>query len=171
MDEQEQAQQALMKMFRRDQAEVEARPARKSRRQLGSRARAWLLAVAGVIFVLAPTTFIVVYPRFGPVDTMTAFCTDEGVGEYATAYALLSKRAQERESLAAFTQASLAANLMTCSVSHGIPFIFGGTRASLDATFDLIGGSSDIDGSMTFVRENGAWRVDSMTPDLYHLSS
>lgn len=171
MDEQEQAQLALMKMFRRDQAEAEAHPARKPRRKLDPLAHPWLLAIAVVIFILAPTAFIVIYPRFGPVDTMTSFCAAEGEGEYATAYALLSKRAQQRMSLDAFTQASRDANLMTCSANHGIPIIFGGTRASLDASYQLIGSSDGLDGSMSFVREHGEWRVDSMTPDLYHLSS
>jgi hypothetical protein len=170
MDEQEQAQQALMKMFRRDQAEAEAHPARKPRWRLGPLA-SWLLAAAVVIFVLAPVTFLVVYPRFGPVDTMTAFCNAEGEGKYDTAYAVLSQRAQQRESLDAFTQASRDANLVSCSTNNGIPIIFGGTQASLDASFLVAGNSAGLDGSMAFVREHGAWRVDAMTPDLFHLSS
>ena len=171
MDEQDQAQQALTAMFRRDRAEVEAHPARKPRPKLDPLAHPWLLAVAVVIFILVPTAFLVIYPRFGPVDTMTAFCAAEGEGEYATAYALLSKHAQQHVSLDAFTQASRSANLMTCSARNGIPIIFGGTQASLDASYQFISGSDGIDGSMSFVRQNGAWRVDSMTPDLYHLSS
>ncbi len=171
MDEQEQAQQALTAMFRRDRAEVEAHPARKPRLKLDPLAHPWLLAVVVVIFVLAIPAFLVIYPRFGPVDTMTAFCTAEGEGEYATAYGLLSTHAQQHVSLNAFTQASRDANLMTCSVNNGIPIIFGGTQASLDANFQFIGSSSGLDGSMRFVREHGAWRVDSTTPDLFHLSS
>ena len=170
MDDQEQAQQALTAMFRRDQAEAQAHPARKRRAKFDPLAHRWLLAFAIVIFVLAPTAFLVIYPRFGPVDTMTAFCTAEGDGEYSAAYALLSKSAQQRVSLDAFTQASHNANLMTCSVNNGIPIILGGTRASLDASYNVIG-SDAVDGSMSFVRENGQWRIDSMTPDLFHLSS
>ncbi len=169
MDEQEQAQQALKEMFRRDRAEVAAHPPRKPRWQFGPLALPWLLAIAVVIFVLGPFAFIVIYPRFGPVDTMTSFCTAEGVGEYETAYALLSTRVQQHVSLDAFTQASRSANLVSCSASHGVPIIFGGTSASLDANYQLV--SSELDGSMTFVREDGGWRVDSMTPDLLDLAS
>lgn len=168
MDEQEQAQQALVKMFRRDQVVEAVHPIRKRR---GLPELPWLLAVGAVIFVLAPVAFIVIYPRFGPVDTMTAFCTAEGDGNYQSAYAMLSKRAQQRVSLAAFSQASRDANLSDCSTPHGIPIIFGGTQASLDAIFQLTGSSSGIDGSMSFAREGGAWRVDSMNLDLLHLSS
>lgn len=159
MNEQEQAQQTLMKMFRRDQAEAEAHPARKPRWRLGPQALPWLLAVAVVIFVLAPTAFIVIYPRFGPVDTMTSFCKAEGEGEFDTAYALLSKRAQQRMSLDAFTQASRDANLMTCSANHGIPIIFGGTRASLDANYQLIGSSDGSTGRCRLYvsTASGAW--------------
>jgi hypothetical protein len=171
MDEQEQAQQALKEMFRRDQTEAVAHPTRKPRGRLDPRARAWLLAVALVIFILFPTAFIVIYPRFGPVDTMTSFCTAESDGEYDTAYALLSKGAQQRVSLDAFTQASHNVNLMSCSPSHGIPIIFGGTRASLDVNYQYLSSGDALDGSMTFVREHGEWRVDSMTPDFLNLSS
>lgn len=172
MDEQEQAQQSLVEMFRRDQARAEASRAGKPRRRLDPRARAWLLAVAVVVFALAPVIFIVAYPRFGPVDTMTSFCRAEGEGEYAAAYALLSKQARQRTSLDAFTQASRAANLMTCFANHGIPLIFGGTRASLDTTYQIANNpNGGLDGSMTFVRESGGWRVDSMSPDLFHFSS
>jgi hypothetical protein len=173
MDEQEQAQQELMKMFRRDRAEEKAHPTRKRRGRLEP-LTPWLLAAAVVIFVLAPVAFIVIYPRFGPVDTMTSFCKAEGAGEYDTAYALLSQRAQQHVSLDAFTKASRDANLISCSASNGIPIILGGTRASLDANFQIVEGSSELgglDGSMSFVREHGAWRVDSMTPDLFRLSS
>lgn len=171
MDEQEQAQQALKAMFRRDQAEAKAHPPRKPRWYHNSRGRAWLLAIALVVFILAPSAFLVIYPRFGPVDTMTAFCRAEGDGEYATAYALLSKRAQQQAPLDAFTQASRDVNLMTCNVRNGIPIIFGGTQASLDVSYEAVGGSALDDGAMTFVREHGEWRVDSMTPDLFNFSS
>ncbi len=171
MDEQEQAQQALKAMFRRDRVEAQAHPARKPRWSLGPLTLPWLLAIAVVVFVLAPTAFLVIYPRFGPVDTMTAFCRAESDGDYASAYAMLSKRAQQRVSLAAFTQASRDAQLITCSPSNGIPIIFGGTQSSLDVTYQMVGSGDAIDGSMAFVREGGAWRVDSMSPDLFHLSS
>jgi len=170
MDEQEQAQQALKEMFRRDRAEVAAHPPRKPRWQLGPLALPWLLAIAVVIFVLGPFAFIIIYPRFGPVDTMTSFCTAEATDQYGTAYALLSTRAQQHVSLDTFTQASLGAHLLSCSASHGVPIIFGGTQASLDVNYQPIG-IDEIDGSMTFVRENGAWRVDSTTPDLFGILS
>ena len=97
MDEQDQAQQALKEMFRRDQTEAAAHPARKPRRRLDPRARAWLLGVALVIFILFPTAFIVIYPRFGPVDTMTSFCKAESDGESDTAYSVaLEGRATAR---------------------------------------------------------------------------
>ena len=159
MDEQEQAQQALVKMFRRDQADAEANPARKPRPKLNPLEHPWLLAIVVVIFILAPTAFLVIYPRFGPVDTMTSFCTAEGEGEYATAYGLLSKRAQQQESLDAFTQASRGANLMTCSVNNGIPFIFGGTQSSLDVTTNLLAAARGWMGRCRlYVRAaGGAW--------------
>lgn len=170
MDDQEQAQQALTAMFRRDQVETQAHPPRKPRWYHSSRGRAWLLGVALIVFVLAPATFIVIYPRFGPVDTMTSFCRAEGDGEYATAYALLSQRARQRVSLDAFTQASHDVTLISCTPDNGIPFIFGGTQSSLDATFQFASGDA-VDGSMSFVREHGEWRIDSMSPDPFHLSS
>lgn len=161
MDEQEPAQQALMEMFRRDRVKAAAHPPRKPRWLIESRALAWLLGVAVVIFILAPVAFIVIYPRFGPVDTMTSFCTAEGVGEYATAYALLSKHAQQQVSLDAFTQASRNANVESCSVNGGIPIILGGTQARLDVNYQLIGSDQIVAGAMTFVREPGGWRVDT----------
>ncbi|HEU0025689.1 MAG TPA: hypothetical protein VFQ25_01115 [Ktedonobacterales bacterium] len=82
--------------------------------------------MALIVFVLTPSAFLVIYPRFGPVNTMTAFCTAEGEGEYATAYALLSKGAQQRVSLDAFTQTSHGVNLISCAPSRGIPLILGG---------------------------------------------
>jgi hypothetical protein len=170
MDEQEQAQQALVAMFRRQEAETQAHPPRKPRWYQSSRGRAWLLGIALIVFVLAPATFIVVYPRFGPVDTMTAFCTAEGDGDYATAYALLSSSARQRVSLDAFTQASQTTILMTCHPNNGIPLILGETQASLDATFQFASGDAE-DGAMSFVREHGEWRIDSMSPDPFHLSS
>jgi hypothetical protein len=171
MDEQEQAQQALKEMFRHDRAEVAAHPPRKPRWQLGPLALPWLLAIAVVIFVLGPFAFIVIYPRFGPVDTMTAFCTAEGDGEYETAYELLSQRAQQHLSLDVFTRTSRSATLESCSTSGGVPFIFGGTHASLDVNYLIVSTGSELNGTMAFVRENGAWRVDSMTPDLFGISS
>lgn len=171
MDEQEQAQQALMESFRRERAKVAAHPPRKPRWQPGPVARRWFLAVVVVAFILTPLTIILVYPRFGPVDTMTAFCQAEGEGDYNTAYGLLSSHAQDHVSPDAFAQASRGVNLLYCQPNHGIPFIFGGTRASLDAGYHFLDGSEQ-DGSMTFVRdEHGNWRVDSMTPDLFQLSS
>lgn len=170
MDEQDQAKQELIASFRRSQAQAEAHPARTPRWQLEPGTRAWIVGVALTMLILIPVAVIVVYPRFGPVDTMTSFCTAEGVGEYDSAYALLSKRAQQQVSLDAFTQASKSVNLVSCSANHGIPLILGGTQASLDANYRFIG-DQGTDGSMSFVRENGQWRVDSMSPDLFHLSS
>lgn len=66
---------------------------------------------------------------------------------------------------------SQTANLISCAANHGIPFIFGGTQASLDANFQTFYGSNGFEGTMTFVRQNGSWRIDSMTPDLFLLSS
>ncbi len=176
MDEQDQNEQALMEMFRRDRSEAEAHPPRTPRWRLSSRALAWLLALALVIFVLGPAAFLVIYPRFGPVDTMTSFCTAEGEGEYDTAYAKLSTRVQQHMTLDVFTRVSRSANLMSCSADNGIPIIFGGTQASLDdVTFqfsgDANGDTNAVVGSMTFVREHGEWHIDSMTPDLLLLSS
>ena len=171
MDDQEQAQQALMQMFRRDQTDAKAHPVRDLRWRLNSRTLAWLLAIALVVFVLAPVAFIVIYPRFGPVDTMTSFCRAETDGQYTTAYGLLSTHAQQRVSLDTFTQASQDTSLISCAPSDGIPIIFGGTRASLKVTYQVFESSNGLDGTMTFVREQGQWRVDSMSPDLYHLSS
>jgi len=189
MDEQEQAQQTLMEMVRRDRAEAEAHPARQPRWRLSSLANHWVLAVAVVIFILAFPAFIVIYPRLGPYDTMTSFCTAESDGAYDTAYALLSMHAQQHVSLATFTQLSRTVNLSGCAVSGGIPIILGGTQASLDMCYGFIGSNFTCDGqtvgpfdpnappddrsqgSMTFVRERGGWRLDSMTPDLFDLSS
>lgn len=168
MGEQEQAQQALTAMFRRDQAEKEAHPPRKPRGP-SEHTLHWILAIVIVIVILAPFAFIVIYPRFGPTDTMTAFCMAEADGEYATAYALLSKRAQQGESLDNFTQASKSTILTSCDENNGIPFIFGGTKATLDVTYNVMGVSNQTDGTMSFVRENGQWRVDSMTPDLFSI--
>ncbi|MDE3229439.1 MAG: hypothetical protein KGO05_06130, partial [Chloroflexota bacterium] len=67
MDEQEQAQQALMAMFRRDQAKKEAHPPRPPRRLLSESAVRWMVGITLAILVLAPVAFIVIYPRFGPV--------------------------------------------------------------------------------------------------------
>jgi hypothetical protein len=102
---------------------------------------------------------------------MTSFCRAETDGEYATAYALLSRQAQQRISLDAFTQASHDASLISCSTTHGIPIILGGTQASLDVTYQVFGSVIAVDGTMSFVRESGGWRVNSMSPDLFHLSS
>jgi hypothetical protein len=179
MDDQDQAQQALMKMFRRDQsAEVQA--TRKRPRRFSPVALAWIVGVAAVVLILAPVAFIVVYPRFGPVDTMTAFCRAESGGDYAVAYNLLSQRARAHTTLAEFTQESETNNLVPCSVNGGIPFIFGGARSSLDVNFVVsepgngIGpdhNSSSLPGTMSFVSENGQWRVDAMSPIFLDLSS
>ncbi len=171
MDEQEIAQQKLTAMFRRDRAEAEAHPPRKPRWQLGPLTLPWIFAIALVIFIISPTAFFVIYPRFGPVDTMTAFCLAESNGEYATAYALLSKHAQQHESLDIFTKASRNNILVTCSASGGIPIIFGGTQASLDVQYVTLGSNVEFDGSMSFVREQAGWRVDSMSPDLFDLAT
>lgn len=171
MEEQDPAKQALMEMFRHDRAEAQAHPRRPPRWELSSRTRAWLLGIALVVFIIAPFTFIIVYPRLGPVDTMTSFCRAETDGEYATAYALLSQQAQRRVSLDAFTHASEVARLISCSTTHGIPIILGGSQASLDVTYQLYSSAIAVDGTMSFVRESGGWRVDSMSPDLFHLSS
>jgi hypothetical protein len=174
MDEEKQAQQALMEMFRQDQVKVAAHPAREPRWSLGPLALPWLIAIAIVVFILGPYAFVVIYPRFGPVDTLTAFCKAETDGEYATAYALLSKRAQQQMSLPAFTQASRNSNLVTCSEQLPIPFILGGTQASLDAYFEFVDGtghSNQTDGSVTFVREHGEWRVDTVTSYYLNLPS
>ena len=167
MDEQDQAQQALVKMFRRDQTEVI--PKRKPRKN--PLTNPWLVGITAVIVVLAPVAFLVIYPRFGPVDTMTAFCRAEGAGDYTAAYALLSPHAQQHVSLAAFTQASQNANLETCNPSDGIPFIFGGAQSSLDVTYQVANSDSGLAGTMTFANGRNGWRVDAMGPDLLHLSS
>ena len=162
MDEEQQAQQALKEMFRHDRAEVAAHPRRKPLLRDASRVRAWVIGIAVFLLVIVPVAFFVVYPRFGPVDTMTSFCLAEGNGEYAQAYALLSQPAQQRESLTDFTRASQAASLEDCSVNGGVPFIFGETRATLNVTYTFYQGiASSSDGTMSFVRENGQWRVDS----------
>jgi hypothetical protein len=173
MDEQDQAQQALMKMFRRDQAEAKARPGREPSPRLDPGVRTWILTTAVVAFILFPVTFLVVYPRFGPYDTMTSFCNAEGEGEYKTAYALLFRRVQQRMSLDAFTKASQSANLLSCSTPNGIPFIFGSTQASLEVTYSVGGGDQPqgIAGTMSFVNDGGAWRVDALAPDLFNISS
>jgi hypothetical protein len=126
------------------------------------------------VFVLGPFAFVTIYPRFGPVDTLTSFCNAEGGGEYATAYGLLSKHAQQQVSLPAFTQMSRDANMVTCRSNGPIPFIFGETQASLNVSFEFMGnsGRSNVtDGSVMFVREHGEWRVDSVTADYFHFPS
>lgn len=168
MDEQEQARQALMEMFRRDRTEAQAHPVREPRRELDPRARAWILAIVVVILIIGPGAFLVIYPRFGPVDTMTSFCKAEADGEYSSAYALLSQQAQARVTLDSFTRASQNTVLVSCSPSHGIPVIFGGTQASLDVSYQVVGHDA-FNGSMSFVREHGEWRVDSMAPDIFSL--
>src|SRR5262249_2034650 len=169
VDEREQAQRALTEKFRRDRAKLKAHPTRAQRWRLNPVVLRWLLAVTVVIFVLSFPAFILIYPRFGPIDTMTSFCRAEGDGDYATAYGLLSQPVQQRVSLATFTQVSRNTILVSCSANHGIPIIFGGARARLDAHYDL-SDSNGFDGAMTFVREHDEWRVDSMTPDLFDLS-
>ena len=163
MDEESQAQQALKEMFRRDRAEVAAHPPRKPRLRDSSRTLAWVVGVVVFVVVLLPVTFIVVYPRFGPVDTMNSFCLAEEDGEYASAYALLSKGAQQRVSLTDFTNESRSVTLVSCSVSGGIPFIFNQSKATLDVDYSLLegGSSTDENGTMSFVHESGGWRVDS----------
>lgn len=169
MDEEQQAQQALKEMFRRDRAEVAAHPPRKPRLRDSSRALAWVVGIVAFVVILIPVAFIVIYPRFGPVDTMNSFCLAEEDGQYTQAYALLSQPAQQRESLAAFTQASRSSGLEECSVNGGIPFIFGGTQSTLDVHYTVFlgGASNSFDGTMTFLRENGQWRVDSTSPQVF----
>ncbi|MGH2502594.1 MAG: hypothetical protein ACRDID_08780 [Ktedonobacterales bacterium] len=169
MDEEQQAQQALKEMFRHDRAEVAAHPPRKPRLRDSSRVLAWVVGVAVFVVVILPISFIVIYPRFGPVDTMTSFCQAEADGEYASAYALLSQSRRQQESLADFTSASQGTTLVSCGVNGGIPFIFTQTRATLDVTYTVIanGQNSDYGGTMTFVRESGGWRVESSSPLMY----
>jgi hypothetical protein len=166
MDEEQQAQQALKEMFRHDRAEVAAHPPRKPRLRDSSRALAWVLGVAVFVVVIIPIAFIVIYPRFGPEDTMNSFCQAEADGEYASAYALLSQGRRQQESLAEFTSASQGTTLESCSVNGGIPFIFRQTHATLDVSYNVIsnGVNSAYDGTMTFVHESGGWRVDSSSP-------
>lgn len=171
MDEQDQAQQALMESFRRERTKLAEHPPRKLRWQRLRGALPWVVAVAVVLFIIGPVAFIVAYPRFGPDDTMTAFCMAEGAGEYNTAYALLSKHAQEQVSPDAFAQASQDANLSLCTAYRGVPILFGATRATFDVEFAYNGSGGQVDGTMTFVHEQNGWRVDSMDPDLLHLSS
>lgn len=159
-------QQALKEMFRHDRAEVAAHPPRKPRLRDSSRVLARVVAIAAVLVVAIPVTFIVIYPRFGPVDTMTSFCQAESNGEYASAYALLSQSRRQQESLAEFTSASRGETLVSCRVNGGIPFIFTQTQATLDVTYTVFvnGENSAYDGTMTFVHESGGWRVDSSSP-------
>ena len=163
MDEEAQAQQALKEMFRRDRVEVAAHPPRKPRLRDSSRTLAWVVGVILFVVVLLPVAFIVIYPRFGPVDTMNSFCLAEEDGEYASAYALLSQGAKQRVSLTDFTNESRSVTLVSCSVSGGIPFIFNQSKATLDVDYSVIegGSSSDENGTMSFVHESGGWRVDS----------
>lgn len=169
MDEQDDAQQALKEMFRRDRAEIAAHPPRKLLLRDGSRVRAWALGIAAFVVILVPVAFIVIYPRFGPVDTMTSFCQAEANGDYASAYALLSQSRRQQESLAEFSSASRGETLMSCRVNGGIPFIFRQTQATLDVTYTVFanGQNTDYDGTMTFVHESGGWRVDTASPLVY----
>lgn len=171
MEDTDQAQQALVKMFRRDQVDAESHPERKRPSRFNPVLLAWIVGIAAIVLALAPFTFIAVYPRFGPVDTMTAFCQAESGGDYAVAYKLLSQRVRARVTLADFTQASTSANLISCAPNNGIPFIFGGPSASLDVNFVAGSSGGSLGGTMSFVTENGQWRVDAMTPDMLHLSS
>lgn len=166
MDEEQQAQLALKEMFRHDRAEGAAHPPRKPRLRDSSRVLAWVVGVAVFVVVILPISFIVIYPRFGPVDTMTSFCQAEADGEYASAYALLSQSRQKQESLTDFTRASQGITLESCSVNGGIPFIFTQTHATLNVSYNVIsnGVNSGYDGTMTFVKESGGWRVDSSSP-------
>lgn len=174
MDDQEQAHQALVKMFRRDEAQPKAPLPPEPRWGHGPGLQMWIAAIAIIVLIAGPLAFIVIYPRFGPVDTMTAFCQDESSGDYATAYTLLSQREQQHISLAEFTKASNAANLGDCQPSGGIPLILGGSQASLNVVFttaDPNGDAVTSNGTMSFTNESGGWRVDSMAPDLLDLSS
>jgi hypothetical protein len=166
VDEEQQAQQALKEMFRHDRAEVAAHPPRKPLFRDSSRMLAWVVGIAVVVVIILPISFGVIYPRFGPVDTMTSFCQAEADGEYSSAYALLSQSRQKQESLAEFTSASQGTTLESCSVNGGIPFIFRQTHATLDVSYNVIsnGVNSAYDGTMTFVHESGGWRVDSSSP-------
>lgn len=168
MDEEQQAQQALKEMFRHDRAEVAAHPPRKARLRDSSRVLAWVVGIVIFAVIVLPIAFVVIYPRFGPVDTMNSFCLAESNGQYAQAYALLSQPAQKHESLATFTQSSRNYGLEACSVKGGIPFIFGGTQATLNVNYTFyLGASTSSDGTMTFLRENGQWRVDSTSPLIF----
>lgn len=161
-------QQALKEMFRRDRVEVAAHPPRPPRWRDSSRMLAWVVGIVVFIVVAVPVAFIVIYPRFGPLDTMNSFCLAESDGEWAQAYALLSQRAQQAESLAAFTTASRDSSLESCSLPDGVPFIFGETKATLDVNYAFFqGASNSVEGTMTFVRENGQWRVDSASPQIF----
>jgi hypothetical protein len=100
---------------------------------------------------------------------MSTFCTDEQVGDYAAAYGLLSKRAQAHLTRDAFVQMSQRVEIMECRPYHGVPLILAEQTAQLDVRYQY--GSGHTFGTMSFVREQDGWRIDSMNPDFFQLSS
>lgn len=174
MDEQEQARQALKTMFRHDQVEAPKRVARQRRKRMKPTTLAWLIGIVVVVLALAPIAFIVIYPRLGPLDTMTAFCQAENVGEYQRAYAMLSPRAQAHVSLDTFSRNSDQANVVACELSGGVPFIFNQTQVTFNSVdIQTSGGANggEVVGTISFVKVNGEWRIDAMSPDLFGLTS
>jgi hypothetical protein len=185
MGEPGQAQYALYQQFQRDLLEERKQQGRKPTWRPRPGVLPWLIAMACVLVVVGPFAFLFLYPHLGPYDTMTAFCTAEFEADYGTAYSLLSTRAQQHTSLAAFTRVSRDANVQNCDAGGSIPFIVGGTGTRAQYPMDYTAPCTDpltgaptggncmesLNGTMSFVREPGGWRVDAMTPDYFNLSS
>ena len=148
-------------------------PPRKSRRKLwitcGVIAAVVLLACAGVGGLFAYATV----QAAQPLTAAQTFCTDLKKQDYTAAYGMLSTAYKGRVTEDQFTQASKLHDQVDGKVTAcGLPQGRSNTNFNFNlnqntATFNVdVTRRHLVSGSVTMVKENGAWKVDSLDSTL-----
>jgi len=131
---------------------------------------ACVLCVGGIFFLGAQ---VVNNPTIASTLAVTTFCADEESQQYPQAYNRLSSSMKNQMTQDQFVQRSQSLDTSQGTVSQCTPSTNGNnpatdTSASIPVTVTRGTGSTatTTNGTITMVKESGAWKIDSIDPSL-----
>jgi hypothetical protein len=137
-----------------------------TRAKLGERDGTIALTANGGVWKISGVAQPLQGTDLGSVQTATQFCVDLAIGDFGSAYQNLTSTAFQaavtQAQFNAFFQLSAGESYTGCNLDL-TAFTISGTTASFTVKFevqaDTTGQKTDVPATMTFVLENGAWKV------------
>jgi hypothetical protein len=136
------------------------------RSKLGQRQGTMALATAGGVWKITGIAEALQGTDLGSVQVATQLCVDLAIGDFTDAYTGLTSSAFQtavtQQQFTAFFQLSAGYSYTGCNLDL-TTFKLSGTTASFNVAFqvrvDATGQMGAVVATVTFVRENGAWKI------------